>query len=203
MLPTQQERAEGVSMLDQLMTWCRDGKMGQAGQWLATLAGERTHFGSSRNDVTPFSADSLQATFEYGSLGHLLHYVAFDPGTRIFTNRGSQGFLLEASPLSGASEETVNIFSGLLLDVLPPSLDLQIMLWGSPHIGPVLNAFQETRSSKTSPEIYHWLAQKRMEWLASGVNQSLTRQGTFILRDFRLFLSVSVSVTGQQDRTEE
>lgn len=152
----------------------------------AAFSGERTHFGASRQKVSP---QDVQTAFEYGSLSDLLHYETFDAETRIFHNRMSQGFVLEASTLSGASEETANIFASLLLDVLPEGYDMQIMLWGSPHIGNILEAFRKERSSA---EIYQWLAQKRVQWLAEGAYRSLTSQGIFLLRHFRLFISVSV-----------
>jgi hypothetical protein len=47
----------------------------------------------------------------------------------VLINKKSIGFILEASPLTGASEETVNILSTILTNTLPPNADLQFLLW--------------------------------------------------------------------------
>jgi conjugal transfer ATP-binding protein TraC len=168
------------------------------GQVLAQWVGDKVSFGSP---PMPLSQQDESQVFDYAALNSILHYESYDPTTKIFHNKNSQGFMLEASPLTGASEETATLFTTLLIDVLPKHADLQIMLWGSDKIGQPLDDFERQRSGKG--EIYEWLAKKRTDFLKRGAYKSLISHGVFILRDFRLFLSVSMPIKQHQDFTQE
>jgi conjugal transfer ATP-binding protein TraC len=132
----------------------------------------------------------LSAFFEQHSLSGLLHYETFNPESDLFINKKSIGFILEASTLTGASEETVNILSTILTDTLPPNADLQFLLWASDKIGDELTAFEKQRSGHG--EIFEWLARKRTDFLKSGTLNSLSKHGSYLIRDFRLFVVVSI-----------
>jgi conjugal transfer ATP-binding protein TraC len=172
--------------------------LSRLGQKLAGFVGDRTQFGvKTDSDAIP----ALEQCFDYESLNRLLHYDGYSPDTNIFHNKKSQGFILEAYPLLGANEETVNILTSLVTDVLPANTDLQFILWGSPKIGEILDRFEQARSG--NGEIFEWLAKKRTDFLKKGAFKSLTTQGTFILRDMRLFISVSQPRTGTQDCSDK
>jgi len=141
------------------------------------------------------------SSFDYASFNNILHYETYDPMTQIFHNKQSQGFILEAAALTGASEETAKIFTSILIDVLPKNADLQIMLWGSDKIGEKLNNFEKHRSGLG--DIYALIAKKRIEYLKKGAHQSLISQGIMLLRDFRLFLSVSLPAKKDQNLVRE
>jgi len=132
----------------------------------------------------------LTQFFEQHSLSSLLHYETFNHENDIFINKKSIGFILEASPLTGASEETISILATILTDTLPPNADLQFLLWASDKIGYELDAFEQQRSGHG--EIFEWLAKKRTDFLKSGTNSSLSKNGIYIIRDFRLFVTVSI-----------
>ncbi|MCE3237362.1 MAG: hypothetical protein K0R24_343 [Gammaproteobacteria bacterium] len=155
---------------------------------LAGWLGDKTYFGvntlpKSRNALIDEKMDST-------ALSRLLPYESYDPETGIFINKKSQGFILEALPLLGANEEIVAILTSIFTDILPAQTDIQFILWGSDKVGELLSRFEEERSGKG--EIFEWLAKKRSEFLKKGVYQSLTSQGSFILRDFRLFIAISL-----------
>lgn len=166
----------------------------QAAEWV----GDKINFGTP-----PIDADvhRFQTAFDYSSLNNILHYETYDPDTRLFHNKHSQGFILEASILTGAGNEAANILTSILIDVLPKNADLQLLLWGSDKIGNILNQFEHKRAG--SGDIYEWIAKKRTDYLKKGAYQSLISQGIFMLRDFRLFLSVSLPTKEDQDLTNE
>lgn len=172
--------------------------MREWGEKAAKWMGEKISFGMPPRDA---DMHRFQKTFDYASLNHILHYESYDPELRIFHNKQSQGFILEATVLTGAGEETANILTSILIDVLPKKADLQILLWGSDKIGDILDQFEQQRAG--SGEIYEWLAKKRTEYLKKGVHQSLTSQGIFLLRDFRLFFSASMPAKKDQDLSKE
>lgn len=168
------------------------------GNQLAKIFGDRTQFGVNTNSQSiPVIEDSL----DYHSLNQLLHFDGYNPSTDIFYNKKSQGFILEAYPLLGANEELVNILTSLVTDVLPFNTDLQFILWGSPKIGGILDRFEQVRSG--NGEVYEWLAKKRTDFLKKGAFKSLSKQGSFMLRDMRLFIAVSQSTGKGQDLTDK
>lgn len=119
---------------------------------------------------------------ELALLPALLPYRHYDDKHKIFINPRSKGFILEALPLTGANEETVNLLTTVLTDLLPAYTDIQFLLYGSPHIGGLTDAFVNAR--RGAQDIYTWLAQRRADYLISNSN---------VLRDIRLFITVSVS----------
>lgn len=161
-------------------------ELAQWGKKLAQLVGDRTQFGVSEGKA---NSANMGEMLDHHSLIQLIHFDSYQPETGMFFNKKSKGFVLEAYPLLGANEESINILTSLLTDVLPLETDLQFILWASPKIGETLDQFEAQRSQ--SGELYAWLAKKRTDFLKAGVFNSLTAQGNFILRDFRLFIVVS------------
>lgn len=129
-----------------------------------------------------------QVTLDQSMLSSLLPYESFDEDSALFFNKRSVGFVLEVSPLLGSSDEIENILSSLLTDRLPAGVDLQFLMMASPQIGPVLDAFAKARSRN---ELFAWLAQKRIDFLKTAAFASLSPSQPFLLRDFRLFMTVS------------
>jgi len=157
------------------------------GEKLAAWVGDRTQFGVKTNvSNVPLIEEGL----DYHSLNRLLNYDGYDPDTSLYYNKKSQGFILEACPMLGASEENVNILTSLVTDVLPQQVDLQFILWGSPKIGDILDQFEQARSG--GGEVIAWLAKKRTDFLKQGAFKSLSQHGSFILRDIRLFIVASI-----------
>src|SRR5688572_7785673 len=64
-------------------------------------------------------------------LWHEFPYESYDPANELFYNHHSQGFILEAVPMTGANEETIKLLLSLLIDVLPKNYIVQFYLWGS------------------------------------------------------------------------
>lgn len=157
-------------------------KLIDIGAKLANVFGDKTDLGVDCKTPRPLL---MQPTM----LANFLHYEAFDPNTNIYINKKSCGFILEAAPLIGASDETVNILISILTDVLPEGVDLQFLLLGSNKVGTILDNFEKERSG--NGEIFEWLAKKRTEFLKQGINESLFPSSIFLLRDFRLFIVVS------------
>ncbi|MEO8402137.1 MAG: type IV secretion system protein TraC [Gammaproteobacteria bacterium] len=173
-------------------------KMTEFGQRAAKWMGEKSAFGFGPQDS---DYNRFQKTFEFESLNNILHFDGYDRDTGVYFNKNSQGFILEASLLMGANDETTTILTSIIIDVLPKNADLQFILWGSDKIGNILDHFESTRSKKG--EIFEWLAKRRTDFLKEGAYKSLVQQGTFILRNFRLFICVSMPAKQEQDLTSD
>ncbi len=126
--------------------------------------------------------------FDHNFISNLLPYETFDPETSLFFNKKSTGFILETTPLLGSSEEVENILTSVITDILPANVDMQFILWASPKIAPILDAFEEARSKN---EKFSWLAKKRTEYLKKGAYTSLSNYGSMLIRNFRTFIVVS------------
>ena len=166
-------------------------------QWSSQIArwlGESSALGVDQHAIP---ADQLTELLARYPLSSLLPYETYDPETEIFLNKNSQGWMLEVAPLTGATEQTVQILGSLLTDVLPIHADCQCLLWASDKIGATIDAFAQERSAAGST--FAWLAERRAEFLKNGTLNSLTASGAYILRDFRLFLIVSLPLKNQAE----
>ena len=156
---TQRTRCEWrISMLNQIS---------EIGNKVAHWMGDKTSFGSVPKDA---DMNRYKESLDFGALNNILHFEGYDRETGIFYNKNSQGFILEASLLLGASEETATILTSIIVDVLPKNADLQFVLWGSDKIGNILDQFEAERSRKG--EIFEWLAKKRTDFLKGGAYKS-------------------------------
>lgn len=154
------------------------------GEKIAKFSGDYTPKG-----VNKTHKKEIKNLFDHHMISTLLPYESYDEASALFVNKKSMGFVLEASTLIGSSEEIENILSSTITDTLPHTADMQFLLWASPKIEPLLNAFYEHRSKN---ETFAWLAQKRVDYLKKGTTESLSSVGSLLLRDFRLFISVSI-----------
>jgi conjugal transfer ATP-binding protein TraC len=157
----------------------------KAGEKIAKVFGDYTPKGVTK---TP-NRNRVKMMFDHHMLSSLLPYETYDVESSIYINKKSVGFILEVSTLIGSSEEVENILSSIITDTLPPTADMQFLLWASPKIEPILNAFKETRSKN---ETFAWLAQKRVDYLKKGAHTSLSNFGSLLIRNFRLFISISM-----------
>ena len=160
---------------------------------IISLFGESNNVGVDHNVPDPTKIGVL---FDRYPLSSLLHYEHFNEETRIFHNKKSAGFILEASLLTGANSETENILLSILTDVLPTNADIQFLLWSSNKVGLIFEDFKDKRGTNN---IYRFLAEKRVEFLSRGANESLVNNGSYVLRDFQLFIVVSTPRTSNDN----
>ena len=165
------------------------------GEKVVRIAGDYTPKGISRTH----KKQEINPLFDYHMLSSLLPYESYDDESALFVNKKSLGFILEASTLIGSSEEIENILSSIITDTLPATADMQFLLWASPKIQPMLEAFYQHRSKN---ETFAWLAQKRVDYLKKGAYESLSSFGSLMLRNFRLFISVSIPKKNSEIESE-
>ena len=157
----------------------------KASEKISSFLGENAPKGIAKSP----NYKSVRMLADHHTLSSLLPYEAFDPESSLYINKKSMGFILRATTLLGSGEETENIFASIISDILPPKADMQLLLWASPKIAPMINLFQERRSKN---ETFAWLAEMRADYLKKGAYESLSSFGSFILRDFQLFVVVSL-----------
>ena len=86
----------------------------------------------------PPSIRAARALAEANRLPALLPYEAYDPTNDIFHNVDSVGFVLEAEPAAGLCEAQIQALSGLFTQGLRPGTSVQLTLYASPDVLPLL-----------------------------------------------------------------
>lgn len=160
---------------------------------IANLVGDET------NSPKQIDESSVNTHFDHHFISHLMPYETYDPETSLFINKKSVGFIIETTPLLGSSEEIENILASVITDIVPANVDIQFLLWASPKLGYIFDAFEKQRSKN---ETFAWLAKKRTDYLKKGVNASLTDSGSMLIRDFRTFIVISNKKQGTDTSSE-
>jgi conjugal transfer ATP-binding protein TraC len=132
----------------------------------------------------------VESLFDVYNLASYLPDEAYDMDADIYLYKEASHLILECTTLTGVSEETSSILTSILTDILPPESYLHALFWGSPKVGSMIDAMEKERNQGS--EILKALAHRRAEFYRKGVYNSLTRESHFILRDFRLFLVISI-----------
>ena len=132
------------------------------------------------------------ATPQFHLIADLLPYRSFDEITQIFINQNSVGFALEATPLIGANNEVIDTLSGMFSDAIPEGCTIQFLNFASPKITPIFEKWQKPRDVQGG--IYKKLAAKRLAHFKAANHQSIFDSSSFTLKNFRLIISVSLSL---------
>ncbi|GAB1395005.1 TraC family protein [Rhodocyclaceae bacterium] len=153
----------------------------------------------------------LQEISQMPRLTGILPYLAWQEDARLFAlDQGgfgeraehAIGFCIETMPQTGASEEMEKVLASLFVSC-PPGTGIQISLYGSPHILPVLKAqanllptsiidAEAEGLQRRNSNIFRLLARRRIDHYMNGVSESIFGHQTYLLRDFRSVISVTL-----------
>ena len=133
-----------------------------------------------------------------------LPYRAYLEDRQVFVNRDALGFCLEVRPQSGADEEMSRVLTALYA-ASPAGTDIQFHLFASPAIRRQLARYAALRGQDDElPEfaslgragrhsnIHRTMARRRVGHYLTGSRSSLLPAQSYLLRDFRLVLSISI-----------
>jgi conjugal transfer ATP-binding protein TraC len=138
------------------------------------------------------------------SLSRWLPYRAYLEDHQIFVNRDALGFCLEVRPQSGADEDMARVLTALYA-ASPAGTGIQFHLLASPDIRGTLGRYADLRlPDEVVPEfdelgrpgrhgnIHRTMARRRVGHYLAGARQSLLPNQSYLLRNFRLVVSVSL-----------
>lgn len=135
-----------------------------------------------------------------------LPYRSYLRNERVFVQQDSLGFMLELMPQTGANEDTVERLKGVYAR-LTTDATLQVHLYASPQVRQGLKDYAALRStdadadrkasawggrSARNDNVFRQMARKRFAHLARGSREPLIPGTGFLVRDFRLLVSVTV-----------
>ena len=141
----------------------------------------------------------------------ILPYLAWQEDARLFVldqggfgerEEHAIGFCIETLPQTGASDEMEKVLASLFVSC-PPGTGIQISLYGSPHILPLLLAQANLLPSSASIDeadsderrhgnIFRLLARRRIDHYLKGIGQSIFGHQTYLLRDFRSVIAITL-----------
>ncbi len=165
-----------------------DGLKAMAVSWVSQLFHETPPGSEYAKGKLPPSLEEASCLVKRHRVADLLPYESYDPETRLFYNDDSISFMLEVAPAVGLSEEDLRVLSGLLTQGLKAKTSLQIILYASHDIFPLLDDWASLRSGD---EIFPFLARKRVDYLKTGNWHSLLSDQPMQVRDYRLFIVLS------------
>jgi conjugal transfer ATP-binding protein TraC len=133
-----------------------------------------------------------------------LPYRAYLEDRQVFVNQDALSFCLEVRPQSGADEEMSRVLTALYA-ASPVGTGIQFHLFASPAIrGPLARYAALRRPDEELPDfasrgregrhsnIHRTMARRRVGHYLAGSRASLVPAQSYLLRDFRLVVSVSV-----------
>lgn len=173
---------------------------------LDTIAGWFDGFDS--DTVTNWFKSSESDEWDQEQFSTYLPYRGFDAENNLFILSNQVGFCLELAPQSGSDQSMADVLQGILHN-WPAGTSIQFHLFGTPHIKRRLAQYANSRM--TDPDIkersdrdgrpvrneniFRLLARRRVEHLARAAHTSLTKGNTYMLRDFRLVISVTAPIS--------
>lgn len=151
----------------------------QLGQKIADLFGENTEIDQHGNEEGSVS-DFLDPDY----LADLLPYRLYDSEKKVYENKTSFGFVIEAIPVLGGSEETQKELGALIREIGDEGVDIQTCLFADHRIQRFLDLWAQPR--KQQGGIFEKIASKKQEFFK---RESL--EGDVPPRIFRFFFSYS------------
>jgi conjugal transfer ATP-binding protein TraC len=159
-------------------------------------------------DAVPRSL--LESIAQIPRLTGLLPYLGWMPQEKLFvldngafgqSDEYSLGFCIETMPQTGSNEEMERVLASLFMSC-PPGTGIQITLYATPHILPVLR--QQANMLPVDPDrdddaadqrnknIFRALARRRIDHYLKGTSKSLFNHHVYLLRDYRCVISITM-----------
>ncbi len=129
---------------------------------------------------------------DFYTVPYLFPYNLYDQESKLFINDNSVGFLLNISPVAGFDESAIDRLSSSISS-MEEFMVMQVINYASPDIENDLSLWQQDKS-KSSNKIFSELSKKRVEYLKKSKFNPLFNSPEIVNRDFRIFLSVSISL---------
>lgn len=147
----------------------------------------------------------VDRTDEQDTFAYWLPYRAYDEAHRVFVNSDSIGVVIGMTPQTGADQPMADALKGLY-SIIPDHSGQQFTLFASPHIDDTLKRYASMRKADADhstvvnkfgragrhENISRVMARRRYAFLQSGAMRSLIPSIPLMVRDFKLFFSVTL-----------
>ncbi len=170
-----------------------------------------------QTEYTPTPVAEPSRAQNFNRFSDLLPYSAWISDARLFVLEGDDpesvnglGFCLEMIPQTGARPEMADLLC-TLFTYMPRGSSIQWTLIGSPLIDDFLDSYLNERMNpdhiedpdlREKAEMYLSLANRRAAYFAKGATQPLVPNAPYLLREFKLVMSVTVPATSYNDEDQ-
>lgn len=147
----------------------------------------------------PIPLKNLKSLLSRQPLSEFLPYICYEDGIYLTADNGL-GFILECTPLPSAGEETLKALRSIYELKFPVDTSIQITTYASPNISQYLKNWAGRRigyrdnTENRFKGLFRELARSRYQFLIEGTKKSLLSGFGYRIRNFRLFISVKISI---------
>jgi len=166
----------GLEKFDEIIE--KSGAGGMLDQAAQFLFGER------------IPSDGLRHVGHAASISGFLPYRGYVQAKQIFENLYSYGWVLEIAPLVGSSTQIESILQGLFEEGFPEEVHVAVSTYASPYVGDKIENWARIRLQRGG--VMERMARYRAEHFRRMTWASGSKGGPFHVRDYRVFVSVSV-----------
>lgn len=145
-----------------------------------------------------FDSINFEDVLNYHTISSLLPYRVYDDQNDIYINENSYSFIIELLPLIGGDMETSKILTQLITDGLSEKCYISFFTWASPNVEGFLDRWAEPREKVGN--LYAKQALERKKYLMKGVRESLFPDKPFTIKNFRSFMTATVSFKSCKDK---
>ena len=161
---------------------------------------------------SPIANPSREAN--YDRFSDMLPYLAWIPERRLFVLEGDVpqkvdgiGFCLEMTPQTGATPDMADLLT-TIFTYLPKGSGVQWSLIATPLIDRFLDSYvgvrldpekATTKEERERRELFRALAERQAEHFRKGATDPLVPNQPYLLRDFRIVMSVVIPATSYDD----
>ena len=140
----------------------------------------------------PAKLSEMRAIMAKTRLAGLLPYQGYDPETQLFQLDEGFGFVIESLPQTGANMEMSKILAGLFV-ACPVGTGIQIQMLGGSNFKADNDRYVAMREETLQKNpLYYALAKRRADYYIKGSQKRLFPHHTYLLRQFRLVISVTL-----------
>ena len=163
---------------------------------------------------TPTPVANPSREVNYTKFSDLLPYLAWMPKQRLFVLEGDVpqkvdgiGFCLEMIPQTGATPDMADLLT-TIFNYLPKGAGVQWSLIATPLIDRFLDAYVDARldpekatskEERERRELFRALAERQAEHFRKGATDPVVPNQPYLLRDFRLVMSVVIPASTYDD----
>jgi hypothetical protein len=134
---------------------------------------------------------------DYLGVRDLIPTMIYDDENNCFINESSMGFVLEGNTIAGAGSDVIKTITNLLSSDIPKGTIIQVTNVASPKVDGIFAHYKSKRAN--AKEIYKTLAEKRTKHFANSNWNSVFKSLPYIVREFKLIITVSIPISNQED----
>jgi conjugal transfer ATP-binding protein TraC len=151
--------------------------------------------GIENNEVAPHLHE-LNMFFEIYRLAHVLDAEFYDEVKQVYQTGSGFGFILSATTLIGAKDQTAELLNGIFNIGVPEGACIQFLLVAS---GELSSVFNNWKSNRKSSGVFDNIANARVDFLNSGTKKRLFPRNKMNVRNFRLFITFTFDGLFQEE----